>query len=152
MNKSRQLLFALGIFSLSVPVRADPVELEFVVNLKTGERGMANQYDKLDLGESSGRYVAALRQSGKVTSKGLLEGASVLDWGFHEVPTEKAAATGQNEAEPNGGGPAIWYLLFRQVTSSPCDFKCISSMFLSHMAPLCLSSSVSGRLSTQAEA
>lgn len=110
MNKTRQLLFALGILSLLVSVRADPVKLEFVVNLKTGEPGLANQYDMLDLGAGSGRYVAALRQSGKVTSKGLLEGASVLDWGFHEVPTEQAAATGQNEAEPTGGGPG--YLVF----------------------------------------
>lgn len=110
MKKTRQLLLAFGIFSLSLFVHADPVKLEFVVNIKTGERGMPNQYEKLDLGEGSGRYVAALKQSGKVTSKGLLEGATVLDWGFHEVPTEEAAAASWNEAEPNGGGPG--YLVF----------------------------------------
>jgi hypothetical protein len=71
---------------------------------------MPNQYDKLDLGEGSGRYVASLRQSGRVTSKGLLEGATVLDWGFHEVPTDAAAAAGSDESEPNGGGPG--YLVF----------------------------------------
>jgi hypothetical protein len=36
-----------------------------------------------------------------VTSKGLLAGATVLDWGLHEVPTG---------TDPNGGGPG--YLLF----------------------------------------
>ncbi|RKT21137.1 hypothetical protein B0G69_4511 [Paraburkholderia sp. RAU2J] len=101
MKKTRQLFLAFGIFLLSPFVRADSVKLEFVVNLKTGERGMPNQYDKLELGEGSGRYVASLRQSGKVTSKGLLEGATVLDWGFHEVPTEEAAAVGWNEAGPS---------------------------------------------------
>ncbi|CAD6560150.1 hypothetical protein LMG28727_07051 [Paraburkholderia kirstenboschensis] len=109
MKLIRQVFLALGI--LSTPfAHADPVRLEFVVNLKTGERGMPNQYDKLELGEGSGRYVASLRQSGKVTSKGLLEDATVLDWGLHEVPTEEVAADGSNEAEPNGGGPG--YLVF----------------------------------------
>ncbi|CAB3810173.1 hypothetical protein LMG28614_07219 [Paraburkholderia ultramafica] len=110
MKKTPRFVLALGIFAFSLFARADPVKLEFVVNIKTGERGMPNQYDKLELGEGSGRYVAVLKQSGKVTSKGLLEGATVLDWGFHEVPTEEAAAAGWNEAEPNGGGPG--YLVF----------------------------------------
>ncbi|MPW10972.1 hypothetical protein GCT19_36235 [Paraburkholderia sp. CNPSo 3155] len=110
MKKIRQLWLLLAIFSLPLFGRAEPVKIEFVVNLKTGERGMPNQYEKLELGEGSGRYVAALRQSGKVTSKGLLEGATVLDWGFHEVPTEEAAAAGSNQGEPIGGGPG--YLVF----------------------------------------
>lgn len=56
------VVFAVG---LVLPVRPEPIRLEFLVNLKTGERGMPNSFDKLDLGEGSERYVAPCGNAGK---------------------------------------------------------------------------------------
>lgn len=110
MKKINGFLLSLVVLSVSHLSWAEPFKVEFLVNFKTGERGMPNQYDKLGLGESSGRYVAAIRQAGKVTSKGMLEGATVLDWAFHEKPTDDAAANSARGGDPLGGGPG--YLVF----------------------------------------
>jgi hypothetical protein len=58
-------------------------ELRF--DIKNGEPGLPNEYTKLVFADGSNRYVALVRRSGKVVSEGILRGATVQEWGFHEV-------------------------------------------------------------------
>ncbi|TCF98385.1 hypothetical protein BZM26_25925 [Paraburkholderia strydomiana] len=53
--------------------------------MKNGEPGLPNEYTKLIFADGSNRYVALVRRSGKVVGEGMLRGATVQEWGLHEV-------------------------------------------------------------------
>jgi hypothetical protein len=65
--------------------QATPFTAELRFDIKNGEPGLPNEYTKLMFADGSNRYVALVRRSGKVVSHGMLRGATVQEWGFHEV-------------------------------------------------------------------
>ncbi|REG59339.1 hypothetical protein B0G80_2086 [Paraburkholderia sp. BL6669N2] len=65
--------------------QAKPFTVELRFDIKNGEPGLPNEYTKLIFADGSNRYVALVRRSGKVVSEGVLHGATVQEWGFHEV-------------------------------------------------------------------
>lgn len=64
---------------------AEPFTVECRFDVKKGEPGQPNEYTKLEFADDSNRYVALVRRSGRVVGEGMLRGATVQDWGFHEV-------------------------------------------------------------------
>jgi hypothetical protein len=71
--------------STSLPASAEPFTVEFRFDVKKGEPGQPNEYTKLGFANGSNRYVALVRRSGKAVGERMLRGATVQDWGFHEV-------------------------------------------------------------------
>ncbi|WOD14167.1 hypothetical protein [Paraburkholderia kirstenboschensis] len=65
--------------------QAKPFTAELRFDIKNGEPGLPNEYTKLVFADGSNRYVALVRRSGKVMSGGILRGATVQEWGLHEV-------------------------------------------------------------------
>lgn len=74
---------------------------------KKGEPGLPDEYTRLVFADGSNRHVALVRHSGKVASEGMLRGATVQEWGFHEVtlgPETNGRGTG-NLVRYMGIGP-----------------------------------------------
>ncbi|MGF6937088.1 hypothetical protein OKW41_006250 [Paraburkholderia sp. UCT70] len=65
--------------------QAKPFTVELRFDIKKGEPGLPNEYTRLVFADGSNRYVALVRRSGKVVTEGALRGATVQEWGFHEV-------------------------------------------------------------------
>jgi hypothetical protein len=78
-----------------LPVSAEPFTAELRFDVKKSEPGQPNEYTKLEFADGSNRYVALVRRSGRVVSRGMLRDATVQEWGFHEVTLGP---------EPNGRG------------------------------------------------
>ncbi|QCP48293.1 hypothetical protein FAZ95_03290 [Trinickia violacea] len=79
----------------SVQAKAFSAELRF--DIKKGEPGQPNEYTKLEFLDGSNRYVALVRRTGRVVDSGMLRGAMVQEWGFHEVtlgPNANGRGTG----------------------------------------------------------
>jgi hypothetical protein len=93
--------------SLTLPALAKPFTAELRFDIKKGEPGLPNEYTKLEFADGSNRYIALVRRSGKVVSAGVLHGATVQDWGYHEVTLG-----------PDTNGRGAGYLI---MTSGPGD-------------------------------
>lgn len=72
------LVTAATLFGATIAsVEAAPVNVEAVVSPKEQMR--------LDFADGSKRYLAMLRREGKATGNGPLLGATVVEWGMHDV-------------------------------------------------------------------
>jgi hypothetical protein len=99
MKYSRNSMVILGLAAAlfvtsTAPATAEPLNVELLIDLKNGAPGLPNEYTKLNFADGSNRYVALVRRSGKVVGNGPFAGATVQDWGLHEVST-KPEITGQ---------------------------------------------------------
>jgi hypothetical protein len=74
-----------GLTESQSSIQAKPFTAELRFDIKNGEPGLPNEYTKLVFADGSNRYVALVRRSGKVMSEGILRGATVQEWGLHEV-------------------------------------------------------------------
>ncbi|MGU7773314.1 hypothetical protein ACV229_24440 [Burkholderia sp. MR1-5-21] len=107
-------VLAACCLSASWPTLAKPFTAELRFDVKKGEPGLPNEYTKLEFADGSNRYVALVRRSGKVVSEGALHGATVQEWGFHEVtlgPDTNGRGTGYLVI--TGGPGDILYLKTR---------------------------------------
>ncbi|MFL9966171.1 hypothetical protein PQR02_35245 [Paraburkholderia sediminicola] len=74
-----------GLNESQSSTQAKPFTAELRFDIKNGEPGLPNEYTKLVFADGSNRYVALVRRSGKVVSEGIFRGATVQEWGLHEV-------------------------------------------------------------------
>lgn len=61
----------------SGPVQAERIKIESVISVKAES--------KLEFADGSKRYVVAIQREGKASGNGPLAGATMLEWGMHEV-------------------------------------------------------------------
>ncbi len=74
----RMLVAAAALFgTASASVEAAPVKVEAVIST-TAE-------SKLEFADGSKRYLVAIQRQGKATGNGPLAGATMLEWGMHDV-------------------------------------------------------------------
>ena len=74
----RMLVAAAALFgTVSPPVEAAPVKVEAVISPKAES--------KLEFADGSNRYLLATQREGKATWNGPLAGATMLEWGTHDV-------------------------------------------------------------------
>ena len=72
------LVAAAALFgTASASVEAAPVKVEAVIST-TAE-------SKLEFADGSNRYLVAIQRQGKATGNGPLAGATMLEWGMHDV-------------------------------------------------------------------
>jgi len=100
-------LFA-GITLLGVtvcPVSADPLKIEAGVSTK--------EQIRLDFADGSGHFVAMVHRQGKATGQGVLSGASVSEYGRHDVIPGVGGEGGGHLvfALPNGDSANIKWLV-----------------------------------------
>ena len=91
----------LGLAAAS-PVAAEPVKLEAVISPRAESR--------LEFADGSKRFVLAVQREGKVVGDGPLAGATMLEWGFHDVT-------------PGAGANANGYLVFTTIEGDIAYFK-----------------------------
>lgn len=88
----RQLVAVAAFCALTNgAVLAEPITIEAVITPKTES--------KLELADGTNRYLLATQREGKASGNGLLAGATMLEWGMHDVHPGSSA---------NGNG----YLVF----------------------------------------
>lgn len=63
--------------AVATPVAAEPVKLEALITPKAES--------KLEFADGSKRYLLATQREGKATGSGPLAGATMLEWGAHDV-------------------------------------------------------------------
>jgi len=74
----RMLVAAAALFGIaSASVEAAPVKVEAVISPKAES--------KLEFADGSKRYLLATQREGKATGNGPLAGATMLEWGMHDV-------------------------------------------------------------------
>lgn len=74
----RMLVAAAALFgTASLSVEAAPVKVEAVISPKAES--------KLEFADGSKRYLLAIQREGKATGNGPLAGATMLEWGMHDV-------------------------------------------------------------------
>ncbi len=72
------LVAAAALFGTASPsVEAAPVKVEAVISPKAES--------KLEFADGSNRYLLAVQREGKATGNGPLAGATMLEWGMHDV-------------------------------------------------------------------
>jgi hypothetical protein len=74
---SRIALAATLVATLAAPAAAAPVKLEALITPKAESR--------LEFADGSKRYLLATQREGRATGTGPLAGASMLEWGMHDV-------------------------------------------------------------------
>ena len=87
----QQLVAAVGLCSIASGVAAAPMKIEAVIAPKTES--------KLEFADGSKRYLLATQREGKTSGTGPLAGATMLEWGVHDV-------------DPSTGANANGYLVF----------------------------------------
>ena len=86
-----QLVVAAPLFAVANGVAAAPMKIEAVIAPKTES--------KLEFADGSKRYLLATQREGKTSGTGPLAGATMLEWGVHDV-------------DPSTGANASGYLVF----------------------------------------
>ena len=107
--------------SASPSVQAKPFSTELRFDIKKGEPGQPNEYTKLEFADGSNRYVALVRRTGRVVDSGMLRGAMVQEWGFHEVtqgPDANGRGTGYLVISRGPGNILYLKTQLRQITVS----------------------------------
>jgi hypothetical protein len=113
---SRLALAATLVATLAAPVAAAPVKLEALITPKAES--------KLEFADGSKRYVLATQREGKVTGTGPLAGASMLEWGMHDVtPGSGAFGSGYLVFTTADGDIAYLKYQFRMVVVTGAEGK-----------------------------
>ena len=86
-----QLVVAAALFAVANGAAAAPMKIEAVIAPKTES--------KLEFADGSKRYLLATQREGKTSGTGPLAGATMLEWGVHDV-------------DPSTGANASGYLVF----------------------------------------
>lgn len=111
------LVAAAALFgTASLSVEAAPVKVEAVISPKAESR--------LDFADGSKRYLLATQREGKATGNGPLAGATMLEWGTHEVtPGSGAVGNGYLVFTTNEGDVAYLKYQFRAIPVPGPDGK-----------------------------
>lgn len=103
--------------TISGAALASPMQIEAVVSPKPNE-------PKLEFADGSRRYIVAVQREGKATGSGPLAGATMLEWGVHDVnPASGANANGYLVFTGTGGDVAYLKYQFRGVPVPGADGK-----------------------------
>ena len=113
----RMLVAAVALFGLaSASVEAAPVKVEAVIST-TAE-------SKLEFADGSKRYLLATQREGKASGSGPLVGATMLEWGTHDViPGVGANGNGYLVFTMAGGEVAYLKYQFRAIPVPGPDGK-----------------------------